>query len=199
MRSEVSCSTHTAGSPCRGTDLAKVAVLFARKRTVYRKLSGCDVWDIDRDARNYAGTLPVIAHPPCRAWGRLAHFAKPRTGETELALFAVDTVRRCGGALEHPAYSRLWSVASLPLPGTFDQFGGFTFPVHQSWFGHRGHKATWLYIVGTSPALLPPMPFRLVSDNSVPVENMGRSEREATPLPFAQWLCEVAQSCTRPQ
>src|SRR3972149_3930233 len=105
------------------------SVLFARRDSDY-KLMDCDVWDIDRDARNYTGNAPVIAHPPCRAWGRLRHFAKPRPDEKDLALFAVATVRRCGGVLEHPASSTLWQAADLPLPGyPADRFGGWTFPV----------------------------------------------------------------------
>ena len=186
------------GSLRRGSDPAlAVAVLFARKRTVYRDCPGCDVWDIERDARNYAGQLPVICHPPCRAWGKLRHNAKPRPDEMELTRFAVAEVRRVGGVLEHPAYSQLWKDQGLPLPGDFDDYAGFTFPVHQSWFGHRSHKATWLYIVGICPGDLPPLPFRLVSNDCVPVENLGRAEREATPPQFAGWLVELALSCRR--
>ncbi|WP_343123396.1 hypothetical protein [Haloferula sp. BvORR071] len=130
----------------------------------------------------------MVCHPPCRAWGKLRHNAKPRPDEIEQARFAVAEVRRCGGVLEHPAYSQLWADQALPLPGLGDDFGGFILPVHQSWFGHRGHKATWLYVVGTDPCQLPSMSFRLVSDDVVPVEKVGRAEREATPPAFSPWL-----------
>ncbi len=198
MRSEVSHSV-TAGSPCPDFDLIPVlvAVLFARKKTAYRSIPGVDIWDAKRDARNYAGRNPVVAHPPCRAFGKLKHFSKPRPDEIELAVFSVAEVRRCGGVLEHPAHSSLWQSANLPLPGSRDEFGGFTWPIHQSWFGHRGHKATWLYVVGIEPRDLPPMPFALVTADRIDVEHMGRAERERTPLVLAQWLVELATRCVR--
>lgn len=138
-----------------------VAILFARQDSIYKTMPGLDVYDIDRDARTYAGELPVVAHPPCRAWGALRHFAKPRPDERELALWAVDEVRRCGGVLEHPAASRLWPEKGLPDPGRHDSFGGFTLPIDQDWFGHRAEKRTRLYIVGCEPRDVPPIPIKL--------------------------------------
>lgn len=169
-----------------------VSVLFARSDSVYFSL-GCDVYDIHRDARNFSGPSPVVAHPPCRAWGRLRTFAKPRHDEKDLAFFAVDCVRRFGGVLEHPASSTLWNAASLPSPGLRDSFGGFTFPILQSWFGHPAPKPTWLYICGLNPSDLPPIPFEL----GIPpgrVANLSRSAREHTPPLLASWLLSVAAS-----
>ena len=62
-----------------------VAVLFARADSIYKSMPGCDVYDIERDARTWPGGAPVVAHPPCRSWGKFAHMAKPRPGERELA------------------------------------------------------------------------------------------------------------------
>lgn len=175
---------------------APVAVLFVRERSVYRKLAGCDVWPASRDARGYRGGYPVVAHPPCRSWGRLRRLAKPRADERDLAFFAVDAVRRCGGVLEHPAFSGLWAVAGLPWPGCRDDFGGFTLPIWQSWFGHRAPKPTWLYVVGVEPVDLPALPFDLVYPAGR-VESMGVPERERTPVDLAVWLCSVARLAAR--
>ena len=80
--------------------LATVAVLYARPNSIYKRLEAADVWDMERDARCWPGGAPVVAHPPCRAWGRLRHFAKPRPDEKGLALHAVAAVREHGGVLE---------------------------------------------------------------------------------------------------
>lgn len=73
-----------------------VAVLFARADSIYKTLPGCDVYDIDRDARTFPGGMPVVAHPPCRMWGKLRQFAKGRPDEKDLARFAVAMVRQWG-------------------------------------------------------------------------------------------------------
>lgn len=166
-----------------------VAALFVRERTPYKAL-GCDCYDFKRDALTWRGGTPGVFHPPCRAWGQLSHFAKPRDGERELAIWAMEKVRRFGGVLEHPAASRLWSESGCLTPGVRDQHGGVLLFVYQSWWGHRAQKKTGIYIVGPVPEL----PFE-APRTAVPVEQMGKAEREATPLPFARFLVEVARSC----
>jgi hypothetical protein len=167
-----------------------VAVLFARSNSVYKSIPGCDVWDAERDARKWPGGSPVIAHPPCRAWGRYAHWSKHRPDERQLATWAIDKVRRFGGVLEHPITSALWSESGCLGYGMRDHFGGVLVPVLQSWWGHRAPKETGLYIVGPVPEL----PY-----DSTPahgrIENMGRAERERTPEPFARFLVSLAESC----
>lgn len=185
----------------------KVAVLFARSDSIYKSIPGCDVYDIDRDALTFPGGMPVIAHPPCRSWGRLSHMANPRAGERELALWAVDQVRQWGGVLEHPAGSKLWKEKPLPEPGTRDEFGGFTLVVSQWWFGHRCEKMTRLYICGISIREVPEMGLRLGEPEYVVARSrknrfnkkeIGKAEREHTPEPFARFLVKIASQC-RPQ
>jgi hypothetical protein len=94
-----------------------IAVLFARDDSRYKDFNMYDVYDINRDARTFCKKMPVIAHPPCRAWGMLSHMANPREGEKQLAYLALAQVRLNGGILEHPAGSRLWKEAPLPLAG----------------------------------------------------------------------------------
>lgn len=173
--------------------LQGVAVLFARSDSVYKHLPGCDVWDAERDARRWPGGCPVVAHPPCRAWGRLRAFAKPRQDEKDLARLAVDLVRRWGGVLEHPASSSLWPDMGLPRPGRgADAAGGWTFAAPQSWWGHRAAKESWFYIVGPGPRDLPEIPFAM-GGGAVPVECLGRAAREHTPPDLARWLVDLAR------
>jgi hypothetical protein len=164
-------------------------VLFAQTNSIYKSLD-CDVYDIKRNALTFNGDEPVIAHPPCRGWGRLRTFSNHSNEELDLAFFAIEKIRKNGGVLEHPASSSLWDAADLPKLGLRDNYGGFTFPIYQSDFGHQAPKLTWLYIVGINPEQLPEFPLIL----SLPlgrVENLSRKLREATPLEFAKWLINL--------
>ncbi len=180
---------------------AAVAVLYAREDSVYKQLGYADVWDAARDARRWPGGLPAVAHPPCRSWGRLRKFAKPREDERMLALLAVQQVRTYGGVLEHPAGSTLFDVCKLPKPGNPpDAFGGFTIELDQVHFGHRARKPTWLYVV--RPTRRPKMhvgvrqPTATIRGGRPGLPQIGHREREATPERFARWLCLLAMSCT---
>lgn len=170
-----------------------VAVLFAKRRSVYFDLAGCDVWDEARDARLYSGSYPVVAHPPCRGWGRWRHRAKVRAGELDMGPFAVAAVRRCGGVLEHPQGSGLWRACGLPRPGEPpDLWGGWSLLVNQVDWGHRALKPTLLYVRGLDPGDLPVRP--PPGEPTTTVERMWRGEREATPVDFANWLIQLAKS-----
>ena len=183
-----------------------ISVLFARSDSIYKTLPGCDVWDIERDARAWPGGNPVVAHPPCRAWGRLRQFAKPREDEKALAPWAVEQIRKFGGVLEHPEGSSLWPVLGLPAPGKRDEFGGWTLGIYQHWWGHRAEKATLLYIVGCDPTDIPDIPLRMdeVTHCIRPTKSYPRKpsvtkpEREHTPHDLAVWLVELAKRCWRP-
>jgi hypothetical protein len=178
-----------------------IAVLFARTDSKYKQLDGYDVYDIDRDARNYCKNYPVLAHPPCRAWGRLSHMANPREGEKQLAYFALAQVRLNGGILEHPAGSRLWEEAPLPLAGEFpDEFGGFTIEIDQYDFGHVAHKQTKLYVCGIKMNQLPPMPpkntaatDRSICGNVAGTKRCTQYQREYTPDNLIDWMTNICR------
>lgn len=187
-----------------------VSVLFARSDSNYFNLKGVDVFDKNRDARTYKGGTPIVAHPPCRAWGRLRWNAKPEPGEKELAIWAVEQIRTHGGVLEHPESSQLWKELDLPFGSNTDQYGGFTLSVDQFWFGHRARKRTWLYIVGIKPGEVPPYPLKFDAITHTVLTNMRRkrawykpkpeitkAEREHTPPKFAEWLVALARLCGR--
>lgn len=183
-----------------------IAALFVRSDSIYFTLPGVDAWDKERNALNWPGGYPVVAHPPCRAWGKMRHFSKPEPGEKYLALWAISQVRRWGGVLEHPAHSLLWPVADLPEPGKRDAYGGFTLSAPQYWWGHKTDKATRLYVCGCAPDDLPPLPYRLGfpeyainlrqdRPNYRRVKLLPRKERDVTPPNFARWLLGVAGRC----
>ena len=175
-----------------------ITVLFTQKYSIYEKLN-CDCYDINRDALSFKGTNSVIAHPPCRAWGKLKGVAKPRPGEKELAIYALNVIRKNGGILEHPSSSDIFKFHGLPKPGSIDEFGGFVIHVNQHWFGHKAEKRTGLYIVGIEPRSIPDytLNFNAVTHVVSTVSKMnGRKElskkgREATPELLAKWLIEL--------
>lgn len=176
-----------------------VAVLFARADSVYKDYSFCDVYDIERDALTFKGDLPIVAHPPCRAWGRLRMQAKPREGEKELAIWAIQQIRNNGGVLEHPECSLLWEVMELPLGRDIDKFGGFSLSVDQFWWGHKARKKTWLYILGIQPDEIPDFQIRYEAITHVVCstkkgykKELSKAARESTPKKFAEWLIDIA-------
>lgn len=177
---------------------------------MYKSL-GLDCYDEERDATTFHGEGPVIAHPPCRTWGRLRTVAtRAPADEHALGPWAVAQVRRCGGVLEHPAGSSLFAECGIPVPGryNFDSHGGFTVDVDQFEFGHRAAKPTRLYIVG-----LPLMwevghgrgfetPTHCITQgHGVRIghpkfkSRVPQWEREATPPAFAAWLVDLAKRC----
>lgn len=140
-----------------------IAALFVETDGCYFGLPNVDPWDKDRDARLYAGPWPVVAHPPCARWCRLAGLVEARWGHKRgedggCFASALASVRRWGGVLEHPAYTDAWAKFGLPVPPrhggwlrTLD--GGWVAHVEQGRYGHAAKKATWLYAHGA--ALLP--------------------------------------------
>lgn len=136
-----------------------VAALFVDPRGVYAGLPGVDVWDEARDARLYEGPWPVVAHPPCARWSRLAGFTEARFGlkrgdDGGCFESALASVRKWGGVLEHPAYSDAWAKFGLPRPawrGGWESSlmdDGWSCYVEQGRYGLPVKKATWLYAYG---------------------------------------------------
>lgn len=140
-----------------------IAALYVDLRGPYIGLPGVDPWGLpDRDAREYRGPYPVVAHPPCARWGSY-WYGGPTLAKRGIRLERGDdggcfeaallAVRRYGGVLEHPAYTSAfrWFGMPTPKPGggwQADIYGGFAIHVCQGWYGHRARKATWLYAVG---------------------------------------------------
>jgi hypothetical protein len=141
-------------------DLVTVAALYVQRDGVYWDLPGVDPWDEARDARGYDGPWPVVAHPPCARWCRLAGLVEARWGHKRgddggTFTRALEQVREFGGVLEHPAYSKAWQAFDLPKPplhgGWVRGFcGGWSSRVEQGRYGHAAKKATWLYAFGAS-------------------------------------------------
>lgn len=189
-----------------------VAILCARADSDYKALPHADVYDAARDARTFPGGLPVVAHPPCRLWGRLFKQARSpdAVAEKALGVWCADQVRENGGVLEHPIGSKLWAAANLPRPGERDNHGGFTIAAPQWWWGHRAEKWTWFYVCGLDALDLPQIPYKIGRAPRVITNKPGlragapgfrtectKAEREATPPALAAWLIETAHRCGR--
>jgi len=137
---------------------AKVAALYVETGGVYYGLPDVDPWDEARDARLYAGPWPVVAHPPCARWSRLAGFTQFRFGlkrgdDGDCFAAALAAVRQFGGVIEHPAYSDAWRAFDLPRPTVREGWtlafdGGASCYVEQGRYGLPVKKATWLYGYG---------------------------------------------------
>lgn len=191
------------------------AALFVMRDSVYKTL-GLDCYDEARDARSYTGNRPVVAHPPCQLWGKLANVNYARWGgehnqpgnDAGCFRFALDAVNRCGGVLEHPAESYAWAAHGLHYPdrrGGWKRSGqGWVCEVWQSAYGHRARKRTWLYCAGTEAPLEPDwarpdgthqVGFHDQRGKSRNKPTLGKREASATPPAFAHWLVALARAC----
>lgn len=72
----------------------KIAVLCAHKHSNYFKMSDLEVYDEIRDARTFAGGMPVICHAPCAQWSRMKAFAHNNPEQKALANFCLARVLR---------------------------------------------------------------------------------------------------------
>jgi hypothetical protein len=189
-----------------------IAALFVQEGGCYYGLPNVDPWDKARDARQYAGPYPVVAHPPCQLWGAMANVNYARWGGEhnrpgndggcfEAALAAVRT---WGGVLEHPAMSRAFARYGLAKPTALGwqrcTDGGWVCEVWQSAYGHRANKATWLYAFGATPPELNwarPIGTHQVGfhdqrgkDRNKPT--LPKKEASATPIEFRDALLSIA-------
>lgn len=191
-----------------------IAALFVQPDGCYANDPSIDAWPESRDARQYLGELPVIAHPPCQLWGPMANVNFARWGGehnrpgNDAGCFssALCNVLRCGGVLEHPARTRAFAAYGLPKPvGTDWKRVGlheWVCEVWQSAYGHRANKATWLYY---SSSVNPP--FELDWSRPKGTHQIGfpdqrgkaankptlyKREANATPLAFKQVLINLA-------
>lgn len=177
-----------------------VAALCVAPNSVYKAAPGVEAFDLARDVRTFAGGMPVVAHPPCRAWSAYTrHQAKPAPGEAELGPLCVEWLKREGGVLEHPAHSRLFAATGLPLPG--QRIGDlFTVAVLQAWWGYAMRKATWLVFSRVDVKALE-FPYREHDSRAGAGDRrrqqlMSKHQRAATHPALADWLVSAARTAT---
>ncbi len=196
-----------------------IAALFVLANGPYAGIHGVEVWDVNRDARLYAGPHRVVAHPPCERWGRYwnggpsARVARIKGDDDGCFAAALRSVRQFGGVLEHPAASSAWEAFGLmppPRAGGWvnaDFEGGWTCWVDQEHYGHRAQKGTWLYAAGVS---LPSLKWgkgtskirldegfhsaeeRRRSQRTGVCQRLSRRQRLETPIAFRDLLLSIA-------
>lgn len=196
--------------------MSKITALFVQTGGAYFQDARFDPWDEPRDARGFQGEGPVIAHPPCARWCRLAGLVEKRWGHKRgedggCFASALASVRRCGGVLEHPAYSDAWKAFGLPRP---DRKGGwvgsdetgYSCHVEQGRYGHKAKKATWLYVFGIPRELLPELRWGQADQHSEywvswcgnkthgqVRPRLGKAAALATPPEFLEVLVDLAE------
>jgi hypothetical protein len=202
----------------------KVAALYVQPGGVYWNLPDVEPWCLpERDARDYAGPWPVVAHPPCERWGRYwsggpsARVRRTLGDDGGCFKSSLAVVRRFGGVIEHPEGSHAFKKYWLPIPprsgGWIPALGGFAWSccVEQGHYGHRARKATWLYVVGPRPPELIWGPSRgerldegfhsreeraaARARGDVPRKRLSIAENIATPIQFRDLLLSIARSC----
>lgn len=191
----------------------QIAALFVDAKGIYPRIAD-DWWCEEKDARLYAGPLPVVAHPPCARWVNYAALNFKRYGgehnrpgnDGGCFAAALAKIRDFGGVLEHPAFSHAWDAFGLAKPSgvgwavAVDGLGlarnEYVCEVWQSAYGHRARKRTWLYCVSWSAP--PELRWQRAAgthqigwfDRVKPV--LSKRESSATTPEFAHALCRIA-------
>lgn len=187
----------------------KIAALFVDHKGPYKDFPEVDLWDIDRDARCYRGPWPVIAHPPCARWGKLAPVNHKRWGtpigeDGGCFVMAYSLVKRYGGVLEHPKDSIAFKrYIRKPKSGPWQKISDREWigEVWQSDYGHLATKKTWLYYVGDNPPEQHLMEHKRgeyqvgggVNGNNNRKPRLKDSLNHITPKPFAEYLVRLAK------
>lgn len=204
--------------------MTRVAALFVETNGAYFGLDDVDPWDVTRDARNYAGPWPVVAHPPCERWGRYwsggpsAKVRRRKGDDGGCFAAALAAVELWGGVLEHPEASHAWEAFRIDRPpkagGWIMTRRGWTCCIEQGHYGHRARKATWLYAVAPYLHLIqlptwwgPAKGERLDEGfhsagerraaraaGAKPRRRLSPAENLATPTPFRDLLLSIARS-----
>lgn len=195
--------------------MEKIAALFVQKNGIYFNLPNVDPWDVKRDAKKYNGPYPVICHPPCSRWCRLAKFVESRTGlkageDDGVFESALESVKIFGGILEHPAHTLAWKKFGLPVPSrtggwTKGFCGGWSCYVEQYKYGHKAKKGTWLYSYQTE---LPTLKWGYTQEtkslslvswcrHETGRHRLTRKESNKTPEEFRNLLIKLATSAYR--
>lgn len=196
-----------------------IAALFVDGAGIYASRDDVEPWDVSRDARLYRGPWPVVAHPPCGRWCRMAHLVERvhghRVGDDGGTFeSALRSVLEYGGVLEHPAWSLAWESFGLVAPeqrGWQRALDGYwVATVDQAAYGHRARKSTWLLAASRRPGWVPP-PMRWTKAAgsawvgwghgsakhrgiSAGRERVSKRAASATPPEFAAALIAIAQS-----
>lgn len=196
-----------------------IAALYVETGGCYFGLDGVDPWDEKRDARLYSGPYSVVAHPPCQLWGNMAFVNHARWGgdhnkpgnDDGCFESALNSVRKYGGILEHPASSHAWKNYTLPRPrpGRWFSFkeNEYVCEVWQSSYGHKARKRTWLFYCGET---IPPE-MNWERDNNAEYQIGGQDKRgkeknkptirreqaSATPILFRDVLISIARSARK--
>lgn len=194
---------------------ATVAALFVSRKGPYWGREDLDAWDEDRDARNYRGALPVVAHPPCASWCALAGlrqavYGLPKGEDGGCFESALLSLSRHGGVLEHPAHSAAFRRFGIVSPTTrawqYNIGGYWVCSINQSAYGHRARKCTWLVYIGRMPPK--PLNWECAKGSAVisgshnrcsrPTgshERVWHAEASRTPPAFAEALISLARNC----
>lgn len=201
--------------------MKRVAALFVESGGPYDGLPHVDAWPASRDARNYVGPFPVVAHPPCERWGRYwsggpsARVKRKKGDDGGCFEAALSAVRAYGGVLEHPEASHAWTTYCLRRPNphggwTWDALNnGWVCQVEQGHYGHPARKKTWLFVKSKRmpPELIwGPSKGRRLDEGfhskeerkrareagQKPIPRLSKRENVLTPEPFRDVLLELA-------